>query len=151
MALNLYHVYASLYDESAIVSCSYYLSQMYHENFQFQHFIFQAGELKIVDFEYIIAHPDILPDLLPIRGILRKKFPSDLNESVSSDLLGLLAKFRSSVVVQSKKDFLQANFAVINTCFGSVSVFSYMFTSTKHCLIYINFRSIWIRWNWKKI
>jgi hypothetical protein len=38
--------------------------------------LFQNGELSLQDFRFIIAHPDILPELVSVRGLMKKKFPN---------------------------------------------------------------------------
>lgn len=37
---------------------------------------FQRGKIMLPDFDFIIAHPNILAELTVIRGLLRKNFPS---------------------------------------------------------------------------
>ncbi len=37
---------------------------------------FQDGALNAEDYDVIVAHPDILPELAPIRGLISKKFPN---------------------------------------------------------------------------
>ena len=38
--------------------------------------LFQNGELSLQDFRFIVAHPDILPELVSIRGLMKRKFPN---------------------------------------------------------------------------
>jgi hypothetical protein len=39
-------------------------------------FFFQSGELSLQDFHFIVAHPDILPELVSVRGLMKRKFPT---------------------------------------------------------------------------
>lgn len=36
----------------------------------------QEGDLNPEDYDVFIAHPDVLPDLAPLRGLISKKFPN---------------------------------------------------------------------------
>lgn len=38
--------------------------------------LFQNGELSLKDFNFVVAHPDILPELVLVRGLLKRKFPN---------------------------------------------------------------------------
>lgn len=38
--------------------------------------LFQNGELSLQDFRFVVAHPDILPELVSIRGLMKRKFPN---------------------------------------------------------------------------
>jgi hypothetical protein len=40
------------------------------------HNLFQSGELSLHDFHFIVAHPDILPELVSVRGLMKRKFPN---------------------------------------------------------------------------
>jgi len=37
---------------------------------------FQRGLTMLPDFQYVLAHPDILTELAAIRGLLRKRYPT---------------------------------------------------------------------------
>ncbi|XP_073961184.1 large ribosomal subunit protein uL1m-like [Choristoneura fumiferana] len=36
----------------------------------------QEGAIKLREYDYVIAHPNILTDLVPIRGLMKRKFPN---------------------------------------------------------------------------
>lgn len=38
--------------------------------------LFQRGLIMLPDFQYVLAHPDILTELPAIRGLLRKRYPN---------------------------------------------------------------------------
>jgi hypothetical protein len=40
------------------------------------HDLFQSGELSLHDFHFVVAHPDILPELVSVRGLMKRKFPN---------------------------------------------------------------------------
>ncbi|KAK3932418.1 50S ribosomal protein L1 [Frankliniella fusca] len=59
--------------------------------------MFQDGALNAEDYDVIVAHPDILPELAPIRGLISKKFPNIKKGTVAFDVASLVKRFRSGV------------------------------------------------------
>ncbi|XP_051160174.1 39S ribosomal protein L1, mitochondrial [Leptopilina boulardi] len=48
--------------------------------------LIKIGEMSVSDYDHIIAHPQILPQLLTIKGILKNKFPSLKQGTLGADL-----------------------------------------------------------------
>ncbi|KAE8750290.1 hypothetical protein FOCC_FOCC003098 [Frankliniella occidentalis] len=59
--------------------------------------MFQDGALDAEDYDVVVAHPDILPELAPIRGLISKKFPNIKKGTVAFDVAMLVRKFKSGV------------------------------------------------------
>jgi hypothetical protein len=47
--------------------------------------LFQSGELSLKDFHFVVAHPDILPELVSVRGLLKRKFPSQKSGTLKQE------------------------------------------------------------------
>jgi len=48
------------------------------------------------DFQYVLAHPDILTELPAIRGLLRKRYPSLQHGLLFSRSKGILPKYNEN-------------------------------------------------------
>lgn len=59
--------------------------------------MFQEGALDFADYDIVLAHPDILPELAPIRGLIAKKFPNIKKGTVGFDVVSLVKKFKNGV------------------------------------------------------
>lgn len=78
------------------------------------------GNIRFADYQFILAHPDIMPEMLALRGLLKKKFPSAKGETLGVDLHALVSKFMSGLFIQGKRDEFQENFGLCSIAIGSV-------------------------------
>lgn len=78
------------------------------------------GNIKLNDYQYILAHPDIMPELLPLRSTMNKRFPSARNDTLSMDIYNLVQKYSSGLMVVGERDKDQENFGLVETCIGTV-------------------------------
>lgn len=83
------------------------------------------GNVRFNDYQYILAHPDIMPELLPLRGTMNKRFPSVKNDTLSVDIYNLVQKYLSGLMVVGERDKIQENFGLVETCIGTVMLFSF--------------------------
>lgn len=79
------------------------------------------GNVRFSEYQYILAHPDIMPEMLALRGLLKARFPSAKGETLSVDLFSMVKKFLSGLIIHGKRDEMQENFGLVNTCIGNVS------------------------------
>lgn len=82
----------------------------------------QNGDVRLVDYQYVIAHPNILPELVSIRGLMRRKFPNTKNGTLGTNLVEMLEQYKNGIQYGVVKDEYQKNFGLISTCIGTVSV-----------------------------
>lgn len=87
------------------------------------------GNIRFADYQFILAHPDIMPEMLALRGLLKKKFPSPKSETLGIDLGAMVAKFMNGLSISGKRDEYQENFGLVQTCIGTVSSFIKQFRS----------------------
>lgn len=81
----------------------------------------QSGEINLQDYQYIVAHANVLADLVPIRGLMRKKFPNPKNGTLGSDLAEIVQKFCNGIQYSATKDENQPDFGLITATIGTVS------------------------------
>ncbi|CAK9808656.1 50S ribosomal protein L1, partial [Anthophora quadrimaculata] len=78
----------------------------------------QQGKFVFKDFDYIIAHADILTDLLLIRGLLKKKFPNLKTGTLGNDMSKLTVKFRNGIRYTMIPHEVFKEYGTIDTTFG---------------------------------
>lgn len=81
----------------------------------------QIGKVSFNDFQHVVAHPNILPELVAIRGLMKKKFPSPKNETLGLDVPELVKRHLNGINYKAMKDLNQENFGLIETCIGTVN------------------------------
>ncbi|XP_030376191.1 uncharacterized protein LOC115625313 [Scaptodrosophila lebanonensis] len=80
------------------------------------------GELLLTDYQYIIAHPNILAELVALRGLMKRKFPNPKSETLGVNLAEMINKFSSGISYSAIKDEYQQNFGLIKTSVGPLSM-----------------------------
>lgn len=83
----------------------------------------QNGDVNLLDFQHIIAHPNILPELAPLRGLMKKKFPSPNHGTLSVDMAATTLKFLNGISYSARKDEFEKDFGVAETVIGTVSFY----------------------------
>lgn len=82
----------------------------------------QNGNVALQDFQFFIAHPNILPELVSLRGLMKKKFPNPKSGTLDEDLVGVINKFITGITYTAKKDEYEKDFGTIDTTIGTVSL-----------------------------
>ncbi|XP_056637055.1 39S ribosomal protein L1, mitochondrial [Diorhabda sublineata] len=82
----------------------------------------QNGEIAMTDFKYVVAHPDILPELVVLRGLLKRKFPSPKNGSLDVDLKSAVDKFLYGITYTAVKDEYEKDFGLIKVVIGNLTM-----------------------------
>lgn len=82
----------------------------------------QNGDLLVSDYQYVVAHPNVLPDMVPIRGLMKKKFPVPKNGTLGPDLKALVERFVNGIQYSGMKDENQMDFGLISTAFGTLDM-----------------------------
>lgn len=88
---------------------------------------FQTGAVSLQDFHYVIAHPHILPELVALRGLMKKKFPNPKNGSLSVEVVEMVKKFVLGINYTAKRDEHEKDFGLVETTIGHVRIFSHTF------------------------
>lgn len=82
----------------------------------------QNGDLLLTDYQYIICHPNVLPDLVPVRGLMKKKFPNPKNGTLGTNLEELVTKFMNGIQYSSARDENQKDFGLVSTTVGTLDM-----------------------------
>jgi len=61
------------------------------------------GKVEVVDYDYFLAHEDILVELKPLLGILREKFPKKPTGTVGTDVEKMVKTYTNGQMVEVKK------------------------------------------------
>lgn len=80
----------------------------------------QEGEIKLSDYDYIIAHPSVITDLVPIRGLLKRRFPTIRTGTLDPNLGELVKKFAAGVQYKVIKDENQESLGKASVPVGRV-------------------------------
>ncbi|XP_055850966.1 39S ribosomal protein L1, mitochondrial [Episyrphus balteatus] len=80
------------------------------------------GDLLLTDYHFIIAHTNILPELVSLRGLLKRKFPNPRSETLGTNLAEMIKKFSDGVSYAATKDEHQQDFGMIKTCIGTLDM-----------------------------
>ncbi|CAH0583270.1 unnamed protein product [Chrysodeixis includens] len=82
----------------------------------------QDGQIKIGDYEYVVAHPNILTELVPIRGLMKRRFPNVRSGTLEPNLKDLVKKFSGGVQYRVLKDEHQENFGFVEVPIGRLNM-----------------------------
>ncbi|KAI8420636.1 hypothetical protein MSG28_007880 [Choristoneura fumiferana] len=82
----------------------------------------QEGAIKVGEYDYVIAHPNILTDLVPIRGLMKRKFPNVRSGTLDPDLLAMVEKFAAGVQYKVARDENQQNFGSVEVPIGRLNM-----------------------------
>nr|CDJ90384.1 Ribosomal protein L1 domain containing protein [Haemonchus contortus] len=80
------------------------------------------GHFRTDDYDFCVAHVDMASYLLPLRGILRTKFPSRFNGGLGEDLPELIQKFKSGVKLSIKGDPVYPIWGLSNAVVGRLTM-----------------------------
>ncbi|XP_072395766.1 large ribosomal subunit protein uL1-like [Diabrotica undecimpunctata] len=82
----------------------------------------QVGELNLNDFKYIVAHPEILPEMVVLRGLLKKRFPNPKSGSLDVNLGSAVEKFLYGINYTAAKDEYEKDYGSVQTVIGSLTM-----------------------------
>ncbi|XP_019867391.2 39S ribosomal protein L1, mitochondrial [Aethina tumida] len=82
----------------------------------------QNGQLNLADFQYHIAHPNILPELVALRGLLKRRFPNPKAGTLDVNVLQAVDKFMNGINYSATKDEYEKDYGVINTVIGTLDM-----------------------------
>ncbi|CAK1541250.1 unnamed protein product [Leptosia nina] len=82
----------------------------------------QDGTIKLGDYDYVIAHPNIITDLVPIRGLMKKRFPNVKSGTLDSDISNLVKKFAAGIQYRVVKDENQQNYGSVEVPVGRLNM-----------------------------
>jgi large subunit ribosomal protein L1 len=82
----------------------------------------QNGDLLLTDYQYIIAHPNILPDLVPVRGLMKKKFPNPKLGTLGTNIEEMVQRFINGIQYSAMKNEHQPDFGLVTVPVGTLNM-----------------------------
>jgi large subunit ribosomal protein L1 len=82
----------------------------------------QSGDLHLPEFEHVIASTNVLPEILPIRGLLKKRFPNVKNGTLGNNIDEMVTRAMIGINYSATKDLYQKNFGTISSQFGTLDM-----------------------------
>lgn len=82
----------------------------------------QNGDLAMQDYKYILAHTNMLPDLVHVRGLMKKKFPNPKLGTLGNDVIDMIHRFMNGITYSVVKDENQKDFALATIQIGTLQM-----------------------------
>lgn len=82
----------------------------------------QNGDLALSEFQYIIAHQNMLADLVHVRGLMKKKFPNPKVGTLGTDIIGMITRFMDGITYSVMKDENQKDYALATVQIGTLDM-----------------------------
>lgn len=82
----------------------------------------QSGDVKLSDYQFVVAHPNIMADMVAVRGLLKRKFPNPKNGTLGVNLAEMVKQYLNGIQYSAAKDEHQQNYGIIKTCVGSLDM-----------------------------
>ncbi|XP_066251366.1 large ribosomal subunit protein uL1 [Euwallacea similis] len=82
----------------------------------------QNGQVLLSDFQYIVAHPDILPELVILRGVMKKNFPNPKIGTLDIEVGKVVQRLLHGISYQAFKDEFEKDFGKIDAVLGTLNM-----------------------------
>nr|SVE74259.1 EOG090X089S [Daphnia barbata] len=82
----------------------------------------QSGEVPLTDYEYFVAHTNMMADILPLRGLLKRKLPNLKNGSMGVDIPKMIEVFSKGLEFSSTKDAYELDYGLVEVPFGRLTM-----------------------------
>uniref|UniRef100_A0A7E4V339 39S ribosomal protein L1, mitochondrial n=1 Tax=Panagrellus redivivus TaxID=6233 RepID=A0A7E4V339_PANRE len=93
------------------------------------------GQFRIDDYDFCVAHTDMGSTILPLRGILKTRFPTKINGGFGDDLPGAIERFKSGVKVDIKPDPVFPQWGLCEPVIGRLHMPDEEIESNLHAII----------------
>lgn len=80
------------------------------------------GTFRTDDFDYIVAHENVLNSLVSIRALVRGKFPSPVNGCLGTDIVALVRHVMTGVEINVEQDDTHPAYGVIDVVVGTLDM-----------------------------
>lgn len=82
----------------------------------------QNGAVSLQNFDFFLAHPDILPELVVLRGLMKRKFPNPKIGTLNVDLGAATSMYMNGINYTAQRDEHEKDFGLIDTIIGSLDM-----------------------------
>ncbi|KFD72960.1 hypothetical protein M514_00094 [Trichuris suis] len=80
------------------------------------------GTVRIDDVDYSVCHLDMGTEVNPLRGLMKKKFPSRKMGAIGTDIVALVKHFISGIAFELKQDVLNPAWGVSECVIGKLDM-----------------------------
>lgn len=81
----------------------------------------QNGQISLQNYNYYVAHTDILAELVALRGLMKRKFPNPRTGTLDVDMKTTVERVLHGISYTAIKDEFEKDFGIINIVIGKVS------------------------------
>lgn len=82
----------------------------------------EKGNVNVKNFDYVVAHPNIIPDLISIRPLMKKEFPNVKTGNLGVDVASIVRRFAHGVQYTAKKDQIEQDYGTVEVTFGKLDM-----------------------------
>lgn len=82
----------------------------------------QNGKLQLADYQYVLSHPNMLTELVVLRGLMKKKFPNPKSGTLGTEISEMVQRYLNGIQYKAVKDEYQQDFGLIETCVGTLDM-----------------------------
>ncbi|KAL1115682.1 hypothetical protein AAG570_005972 [Ranatra chinensis] len=82
----------------------------------------EKGDIVLPDFQFVVAHPNILPELVSLRGLLKKKFPNPKLGTLGTDLAGMVKNIKTGIQYWAFRDEVELDYGWVDTVIGTLDM-----------------------------
>ncbi|XP_034940695.1 39S ribosomal protein L1, mitochondrial [Chelonus insularis] len=82
----------------------------------------QTGVIPIADYDYAVAHPDIMTELSVIKGLMKRKYPSPRGGTLGFDLPQLIKKILHGIKYEIRPHERQLQYGTGTILFGRLNM-----------------------------
>ncbi|KAM3716181.1 39S ribosomal protein L1 [Dirofilaria immitis] len=80
------------------------------------------GMFRIDDYDFCVAHTDMASSILPLRGILRSRFPNKINGGLGDNFEEIIGKFKNGVKLIIRGDPVMPIWGLCDTVVGRLTM-----------------------------
>ncbi|VIO99269.1 Uncharacterized protein BM_BM7752 [Brugia malayi] len=80
------------------------------------------GMFRIDDYDFCVAHTDMASSILPLRGILRSRFPNKINGGLGDDFQEIIGKFKNGIKLSIRGDPIMPVWGLCDTVIGRLAM-----------------------------
>nr|SVE77077.1 EOG090X089S [Daphnia lumholtzi]SVE78935.1 EOG090X089S [Daphnia lumholtzi] len=82
----------------------------------------QSGEVPLSDYDYFVAHTNMIAEILSLRGLLKRKLPNIKNGSVGVDMPKMIQIFSRGIEFASTRDAYELDYGLVEVPFGRLTM-----------------------------
>nr|CAG4637870.1 EOG090X089S [Chydorus sphaericus] len=82
----------------------------------------KAGEVSLLDYDCFVAHTNMMLELTPLRGLMKKNFPQVKSGSLGTNLAHMIERFSRGIEFTVNRDPYELDYGVAQIPFGRINM-----------------------------